>query len=315
MMRKLKTTGSALAAALVLSAMAAPSAMAELFAFGSAAEHTTLTGEQIGTTAMTVDAGALKCEIVELQGTMTAEAAVEQALTPTFKNCTFAGFLNAEVLTHSCAFVLGVLTREGSSYEAEARVECAEANDSIQVVQKALGVTKCTVDIPEQEELGQVTLSEEGSPTKIRADISLTGIEYDQTAGSGFLACATAENTTNGTYEGSIAIKGSVGEAGVNLSLDQLPQKVKILKNPIKLKGKGSKETFEVENTVNEQLLLPIWIYPPGIVLKGTCTKLVKMNDKCTEEIECNQLTGMKKFDFAVVSVPPGGDMVKVEGC
>jgi hypothetical protein len=62
LIRNLKTLGLVLVVALAVSAMAASPVHAEQFIFESEAEHTTLVGEQEGTSTMSVDAGTISCK-------------------------------------------------------------------------------------------------------------------------------------------------------------------------------------------------------------------------------------------------------------
>lgn len=315
MKRALKALGLSLLAALALSGLAASAASAEFFVFTSEAEETTLSGEQVGTSTLKADAGSLTCESATFKGEMEQEGAVELALTPAYKACTFAGF-PAEVAMHSCHYLFRVVAREGSTNKADAVIDCEEAGDKITVTSKASGVTKCTVDIGEQEGLNEVKFESEGSPQKAKAIINLSGIKYDQTAGTGLGACVKAEKTTTGTYTGTAAIKDLQGETQMNLKLEPIPQKVKFDKNPITLGGKvNDNETFEVENVVAEAVTLIAMLRPGNILRpKMGCGKLAKKGDKCQEELVCGALTGVA-HKIAVLTTPLGGDMTEVRNC
>ncbi len=317
MTRKLKALGLTLVAVFAMSVVGASAASAEMFVFTSAAaEHTTttLSGSQVGATNIAVDGGTVSCGTVKFSGTMTSNTALEVGLVPAYSSCTFNGGA-VTIDMNSCEFVFGAVEKEGSNYEVENRVDCAKSTESIAITAKVAGILKCTVDIGEQEGLKKITVSNEGSPTKLHASIGLSGIKYSQTAGIGAGHCETLENTTNGTYEGVETIEGK-NEAGTQVSLEalQIPQKIKIKSNPIKFTG--AKETFEVENLVNEAITIKFWIHPGVLNPMQKCTKLAKKGDTCTEEIECTAAvaTGLK-LDLGVITQPLGGDAVKVEGC
>ncbi len=314
MTHNLKTLGLALVAVVAMSAMAASAASAEMFVFTSAA-HTTLAGTQVGATKMTVDAGTASCETAKFSGAMTSDTALEVSLVPTYSECKFSGLTGTTIDMNSCEFVFGAVEKEGSNYEVENRIDCAKSTESIAITAKVAGVLKCTVDIGEQEGLKKITVSNEGSPTKLHTSIGLSGIKYSQTAGSGLGHCETLENTTNGTYEGVETIEGK-NEGGTQVSVEalQIPQKIKIKSNPIKFTG--AKETFEVENLVNEAITIKFWIHPGVLNPMQNCVKLAKKGDTCKEELECTAAvaTGLK-LDLGVITQPLGGDAVKVEGC
>jgi hypothetical protein len=315
MTRNLKTLGLSLMAVFAMSAVAASAASAEMFVFTSAAEETTLSGSQVGATQITVDAGSASCETAKFSGTMTSDTVLEMSLIPTYSGCKFAGFTGTTIDMNSCEFVFGAVETEGSSYGVENRIDCAKSTESIAITARIAGVLKCTIHIGEQEGLKKISVSNEGSPKKLRASIGLTGIKYSQTEGVGAGKCANAENTTNGTYEGEEAIEGkNKGGTQVNLEALQIPQKIKIKSNPIKFTG--AKETFEVENLVNEAITIKFWIHPGVLNPMQKCVKLAKKNDTCTEEIECTAAvaTGLK-LDLGVITQPLGGDAAKVEGC
>ncbi len=315
MKRALPAFGLALLAALALSGLTAPLASAEFFIFTSEAEKTTLAGEQVGVNVLKTDAGSLECESATFKGEMSQEGAVELVLTPEYKGCKFVG-MTAEVVPHSCHLVFRVVARESGVNRADAVVDCEEAGDKITIVSKLSGVTKCTVDIGEQEGLSQVNFTNEGTPQKARATISLSGIQYDQTPGTGLGACSKAEKTGTGTYQGIAAIKSLAGETQVNLNLEPIPQTIKIDNNPVVIGGKvGDKATFEVESVAGEAVTVVSMLHQANIGRpKIGCGKLAKKGDKCQEEIECVGLRG-KVQKIALITAPPGGDMVGVKTC
>jgi hypothetical protein len=318
MARNLEILGLALVTALALSAFGASAASAEPFVLTSEIETTTLKGEQMGTTTIGGDGGKIKCEGGKLTGSMSnkAGAAVEVTLTPTYEKCVFAGLAATEVQTNSCGYVLKTAEKEGSNYEAQMGVNCEKETDSITFTAKLSGVTKCIVHVGEQAGLGKVTISEEGSPTGLRAKINLTTVEYDQTAGTGLGACTKAENTTNGTYEGESTIKGYSGETQKKLIAQPLPQTIDIKSNPIKFKGKNTTAAFNVENLLNQQVSILAMTGPVGGVLKSLekCKTIAKMGDICKEEAECVNPEGKDGF-LGLITSPPGGAIVKTEGC
>lgn len=312
----LKVLGLSLLAALALGGLTASAASAEFFVFTSETEKSTLSGEQSGASTFKVDAGSFKCESATFIGEMEQEGAVELALAPEYKSCSFAGVSGSEVAMHSCHYIFRVVSREGTTNKGDGVVDCEEAGDKITFTAKVAGVTKCTVDVREQESLSEIKFENEGSPQKVKAIINLSGVKYEQTAGTGLGACAKAENTTNGTYESTVAIKDLSGETQKKLVLEPIPQKVKIDKNPVTFGGKvNDTETFEVENVVAEAVAVIAMIRPPNILRsKIGCGKLAAKNAKCQEEIKCAALTGID-HKLAILTSPLGGDMTTVKKC
>jgi hypothetical protein len=320
MTRNLKIMGVALIAAFALGAVAASAASAEIFVFTSTAETSALKGQQTGTSKITVDAGALSCEVGKFTGEQWTEAAFEVTLSPSYEKCTLAGVSGTEVAVNGCHYVVTVVGIEGSKDESEAAVECEEGK-SITVTAKVAGITKCTVHIGPQEGLKSVTVANSGSPSKVNATLAITGLKYSQTAGTGLGACATAEGTANGTYESTVAVGDFEGEAEINLLAEPAPETVKIKANPIKFAGAGSKAKVEIENVVNEPVTIHLISGPgkPGVlykIVKGCAgTKLAKKGEICTAEVECVKAT-KNKGKIGVVTLPPfGATTSKLEGC
>jgi hypothetical protein len=292
MTRKLKTLGLASVAALTLTLIAAVSpASAEFFYFSSEAEHTTLKGAQVGSSSFESDGGSVSCESATFNGTVPDSTVVEVTVDPAYEECTgLGGFTAANVDMNGCAYLLLPRTKEGSNFEAEVDIECEKEGESITLTAQSFGTVKCIVHIDEQQGLGAVTVSEEGSPSEILVSLNLTGIAYDQTAGSGFGACGKAENTTNGTYEGTVLVAGYVGETQVGIN--QVAQKPKIEFIPKEIdfesKGVGTIRKFQMKNISNENLEVIQLSKSPEFEPQGKCQfkVLAKGGGTCPEEEE-----------------------------
>jgi len=241
MTRNLKTLGLALIAVIATVAMTASSASAEIFVFKSEAASTTLKGEQEGSGKIKVEAGTVTCEKTKFSGEMPDEYEFEVTMTPTYESRSM-GEGTTEDVTTGCDYLFVANEKESTNYEAEARIKC-EAGKAITITKKVLGVTKCTITIGAQEGLKTVTSAETGSPTALRTTIAFSSLKYSQTAGTGLGACATLENKTNGTYEGTVVVKDFQGESQKNMQDEALPKSIEISKNPIKLAGKNSTTT------------------------------------------------------------------------
>lgn len=289
MLRDLKFLGVALVAALGMGAMGSASASAEPFLFKSTSAHTTLNGEGEGT-KMTVQGGTVECEEASFNGTMAEEILGGITLTAGYENCTaFGGLAEAEVTMNGCVYVFEPKTKESSNYEVEGLIDCEEG-EAIVVTVEIAGVTKCTVHIGAQEELETVTVEQKGSPGQIQASLTMTGIEYSQTAGLGLGACETAENEANGTYESAATVTGYSEEEQVSLSLFvslgsilMTPGKAtynKVGQNiPFTVKNVGEEELEEIEFATSKVRYKP----------KGKCPEALAVGADCVEEVECAQ--------------------------
>lgn len=315
-MNRLRNFGLALLAAFAVVAVLASTAAAEPFFFTSAVEHTTLSGAQVGASKITVSGGTVNCANASYSGSIAEVAVSELTMVPAFKECTALGFSNAEVKANSCSLKLTPLVQEGANFEGEADVECEEAGDAITIVAKSAGVTKCTLRIGAQE-MKKVTYVEEGSPTALRANLNITGMKYDQIAGTGLGKCTTVEKATNGALESSLLLKGFEGETQVNFGLVLGGTKMKLTPGAINFenKGAGTKKPVEIENKTNANLQIVAIAVPPGFQLTGTCVGVgLPLNgSKCKEEVKC-LVVGSKGF-LSVRSMPFGMAAAKLENC
>jgi hypothetical protein len=196
-----KTLWLVVLGALALSAASAPAAFADP-TFHAEVEDTILTGSQ-GTevpTVLTTDKGELKCEIVKFSGTWATTTNTTLTLKPTWENCKMGG-ITTFVTSNGCAFLfhLGLNTE---TFESKVDLECP--------VGKLLEVEPgfCTITIPPQTGLQQVTFTNEGETTtrSLIADLNVSGIDYKEHGAE----CGSEgeETATNGTLTGRITIKG-----------------------------------------------------------------------------------------------------------
>ncbi|HEX6687576.1 MAG TPA: hypothetical protein VF085_02795 [Solirubrobacterales bacterium] len=197
----MKILGLCLLAAGAICAVGAPAASADPI-FHSEVEDTILTGSQ-GTevpTVLTTDKGELKCEIVKFSGTWSATTNTTLTLKPTWENCKMGG-ITTFVTTNGCALVfhLGLNTE---TFESKMDLECPAGKQL--VVEPGF----CTITIPPQAGLQQVTFTNEGEGTTraLVADLNVGGIDYKE---HGAECGSEGEGTTtNGTLTGRITVKG-----------------------------------------------------------------------------------------------------------
>jgi hypothetical protein len=318
MTRTLKALGLALVTAFALSAAAATAASAESFAFHSEIQHTNLTGAGEGTSTFVGDAGTLECKTAKYEGTMTSQESTSLALSPLFESCTAALF-SADVSMNGCQFVLTASTKEGGTYKAAMDISCSEGK-SITMLTTLSGVTKCTIHIPAQT-LSGVTVSEV-SEGDVKAAASISGIKYSQTPGTGFGACAKAENTTNGTYSGVAIIAGSLGEAQVNVGM-QAAAVVLSATSKVKFKGKDTEQIIKFTNETKNDLtkVLDYLVTKNGndfLFTEDTCDPNgLAAGQTCQIKLRCIAASGKDAYQLTETQEPDphGLTATKLEGC
>jgi hypothetical protein len=216
MNRKLKLFGTILVAALAMSSVAVSMASADVITSESAAV-TTVTGSQEGTDVLKVHGGEIRCFTVTYTGSFSSGAS-SVLVTPTYSNCSF-GSLVSTFDMNGCQYRVNFTG--GTSTEGSIDIVCPIGSE-ITVTTPSIGTKKCILHIPPQTDLTKVTGTNIGSGTtrELTLDINITNIKYSQTAGTAETGnCATADNTTGGTYTGKAVVTGSVGGAHVGIFL------------------------------------------------------------------------------------------------
>lgn len=208
MIKNLKVLGLALVALVALSAAMASAASADNFTATEA--PVTVTGEQDGGAVLdkfTVDGGTVECKKTTYVGTSAVVTFSTLTVTPTYHECTFIG-LAATVNMNGCDYLLHINTAAGNT-TGTVDIVC-EAGKEITVTAPSVGTAKCIVHIPPKVGLGTITYSKVGAGTteEVTGVINIAGIGYSQTAGEGLGKCASALNTTNGTYVGKAIFTG-----------------------------------------------------------------------------------------------------------
>jgi hypothetical protein len=111
---------------------------------------------------------------------------------------------NALVTLNGCRYTFHLEEQE-EPVEARMGIECP-AGEELEI-----DTAECTIKIPPQAPLKEVTFTNEGEGTtrSVIADLNVSEIHYEE-VGAG---CASEEETTeNGTYTGVITIKGEDSE-------------------------------------------------------------------------------------------------------
>lgn len=206
-MRNVKVLGLALVAMFAMSAATATAASADDF---TAEKYpATLTGSN--TTAndqLVLTTGIVNCKKSTYTATVSA-ATTSVSVTPSYSECTAFGFPSA-IDTNGCKYIFNV----GAGTTGDADISC-EAGKSITFTAIGAGTVKCTIHITSQSYIaGAVTYSNTGSGTtrEMGIEVSLSGIDYSHTKGTGIGAC-TAGSATNGTVSAAALVTGEEDKA------------------------------------------------------------------------------------------------------
>jgi hypothetical protein len=216
MIRNLKFLGLALVAALAMSSVAVSMASADVITSESGGV-TSVSGSQEGTDAFKVHGGQVNCTTVTYTGSFSSGAS-SALVTPHYTTCTFAG-LAATIAMNGCQYRVNVTG--GTSTEGSVDIVCTGSNE-ITVTAPSVGKAKCIVHVPAQTDLTSGTVTKLGSGTtrELTLDINITNIKYSQTMGTAETGnCATADNTTGGTYTGTALVTGFSGATHVGIFL------------------------------------------------------------------------------------------------
>ncbi len=203
MRHNFKTLGITLLASFAVSSAAASAASATP-QFHSEAGNTTLTGSQgaIEANVLTMDFGAMKCGIATFTGKMVAATSTTLALKPKYEKCKTAG-ITTDVTENECAYVFH-LGENTETLEAKMDLQCPDGK------QLEIHAGFCTIKVPPQAGLQQVTFTNEGegSTRRIIADLSISGFQYVEHNPP---CAADTLETENGAYSGEITLGGENG--------------------------------------------------------------------------------------------------------
>ncbi len=205
MIRNLNALGLVLAAVLAMYATPASAAT-----FRSEVEPTTLTGvQEAGKNYFEVDAGAIECDGITFQGTMSTKSENPIGLTPTYTKTCGSWTGQATFDMNGCAYRFTVTSVTANGSHGTFDIECTNGKE-IKVTVISAGVLKCTIDIPAQNNISKVeyTNLSSGSTAEVTFAIATTSIKYTQTKGTGLGACSTTGLTSNGFYLDNGIIKG-----------------------------------------------------------------------------------------------------------
>lgn len=219
MIRNIKVLGTALVAALAISAVAASLASADSFTAESA--PAIYTGSQQTANVLTTTVGTQKCTTTTFKGTVNATSTTTVSVSPSYSGCTAFGF-PSDYDVNGCEYLFHISPTAGVTTGTVALVCPAGKEITITAKSSVTNPTlKCTIHTPAQSGLGTVTYKNvgAGATREILFELNLTGIKYTHTAGTGLGAC-TSGSATSGTYTGSVLFTGeNAGGAHVGIFL------------------------------------------------------------------------------------------------
>ena len=202
-MRKLKTTGLALVAAFVISAVGASVASAEhQFHSNAPSGETRIEGLQSTINVFGTEAGEVECQEAEFAGGQLGGTAWWMSVEPVYAECIAFG-LWAEVDTSTCSYDLAANWFPVS-------IDCGFMDVITVTVMPGFhgpGEPFCEITIGDQETEGEITYKNHAGPPKhITVSADATDIDYTVYGGEGF--CGLEGTHTDGTYTGDFTLKG-----------------------------------------------------------------------------------------------------------
>jgi hypothetical protein len=208
MTRNLKHLFLAGAAAVVVAAVVAPSALAAPPNFNSEVEPWKFEGTQVVPLIVTVEGGVgIKCSSAEFFGTNATKVSETITSFATFTGCKFAG-QNASVFTNGCSFTFR-LVNASNPPSSKLTIECP-AGKEIEVSSEKFA---CTVLIGENFGLGNVGWTNEGAGATrdLLSSWVVSKMIYEE-KGKG---CVKEGVFSNGEITGTATFKGYKDEGGV----------------------------------------------------------------------------------------------------
>ncbi len=206
MTRNLFSLCAVLAAALALGLTTAGTAGADVFT--TEAVNVMVTGAQEGTDVFKLHGGEVKCTTVKYTASVSSGSSSQVTASPTYSGCTFAG-LAATIGMNGCDYLLKINAEAGNTTLTE-DVVCPSGKE-ITITAPSVGTAKCITHIPPQTGLGPASAVNVGSlaTREVTITAGVTNMKYSQTAGTAETGnCATADNTTGGTYTGKALLTG-----------------------------------------------------------------------------------------------------------
>ena len=165
--------------------------------------------------------GETKCTTAKFTGTLSSGSSSSISVAPTYSGCTFAG-LAAIIHMNGCIYQYNINPIAGNT-TGTMDIVCPFGKE-VTITAPSAGTPKCIVHIPPQTGLVAVTAFNLGSTTtrEVTVNFAISNLKYSQTTGTSETGnCATADNTTGGTYTGKDILTGenALGTAHIGVFL------------------------------------------------------------------------------------------------
>ena len=182
--------------------------------FKADGDYVKYTGALVEKEKMGGDLGTITCEEV----TYASEEPEEEAaatddtmilVKPSKGGCKGNG-IPVEFDTKSCKYLFHADLATPTATEGSVDIICNLKKDDFTFTEIVGGTLKCTIHVPQQDGLNDVTFTNgsSGGVKDITVDFNLTSVKYTQTAGTGLGACKDLSDTQNGTILESFTLKG-----------------------------------------------------------------------------------------------------------
>jgi len=214
-MRNARILGLAMLAMFSMGAVTAVSARGDTLTSSGASSVLTGTAEPGFTDELKLTSGVAKCPDAKYDATITGNVTTTGSVsaTPTYTGCTAFGF-PATVDHKECKYQFKILAGTNGTVN----LVCPNAGEEVTVTAIGAGTIKCTVHVPPQTDItGIIKYSNTGS-NSITLEVSLNGITYTHTEGTGVGACKPSGTATNGALVAKATISAET-HAGAPLSL------------------------------------------------------------------------------------------------
>jgi hypothetical protein len=183
--------------------------------FKADGDYVKYTGALVEKEKMAGDGGTITCNEVTYESEEPEEEAAATddtliAVKPRKGGCLGNG-IPVEFDTKSCKYLFHADLATPTATEGSVDIVCNVKKDELTFTEIAPGGTlKCTIHVPQQDGLNDVTFTNgvSGGVKDITVDLNLTAVKYTQTAGTGVGACANLSATQNGTILENFTLKG-----------------------------------------------------------------------------------------------------------
>lgn len=170
--------------------------------FHSESSGTLLTASQEGADVSTTTGGTIECGEIKYVGGSSETTASTFSMTPSFSECVAFGFFTGVYNTNGCEYV----------FHNSGTVDITSCNSASGVILTVthFGTPKCKVTFVPQTGINGISYTNigAGSTRELTIDMRSNNIRYVEHAGTGFNACTSSTEQTNGGYDGQTVVTG-----------------------------------------------------------------------------------------------------------